>query len=136
MKNAKFFSYLLIIISTSLFVSCTRESVDYYGSTPKETITKSQWSVDYYFAGNDRTAQFNNFRLNFNTNGIVVANDGTHTIDGSWNMLTNADRNNVLKISMPEAQLQDMNDQWTISVTSNDLLIMKGGEKEMRLKKL
>jgi hypothetical protein len=135
MKNVKFFSYLLIIISTSLFTSCTQENVDFYG-TPKETITKSQWSVDYYFSGNDRTAQFNNYRLRFSGNGTVVANDGANSIDGNWAMVTDGNRNPVLQINMHETSLENLNNQWTIQTTSTDLLIMKGGEKEMRLRKL
>ena len=82
MKATKFFAYLLIVFSTSLFTNCTRENID-YGSTTKETITKSQWSVDYFFAGQNVTTQFSNYKINFVGNGTVIANDGTSSVNGT-----------------------------------------------------
>lgn len=134
MKNLKFFSYLLIIISTSLFVGCTPENFD-YPATAKETIMGSQWSVDYYFAGQDKTAQFNNYKLSFIGNGTVTANNGTNSFNGNWSMLKDVNRNDVLQIEIPEAHLQDLNSQWTVNLSS-DVLIMKGTSGEMRLRKL
>ena len=135
MKNAKLFSCLLIIISTSFFVRCTLEKIDDAGTT-KEIITRAQWSVDYYFAGQDKTAQFNNYRFNFIGNGTVTADDGTTSVNGSWSMLTDVNRNDVLRINISEAHLQGLNEQWTVNVISDELLIMKGAYSEMRLKKM
>lgn len=135
MKNTKFFSCLLIVVSTSFFISCTRDNVD-YGSTTKETLVKAQWSVDYYYAGGDKTAQLNNYRFRFIGNGTVTATDGTDSFNGSWNMLTDVNRNEVLQIHIQEAHLQDLNDQWTVALTSNDVLSMKGANSELRLRKL
>jgi len=133
MKNAKFFTYLLIIISTSLFVSCTRENLG-YGSTTREIITGKQWSVDYYFAGQDRTAQFNNYKFNFVSDGTLTANDGIASVNGNWSMLTDVNRNDVLRINISEAHLQ-LNEQWTVN-PSADILVLKGTGSEMRLRKL
>ena len=135
MKNLKFFAYLLVVISTSLFTSCTRDNID-YGSTTKETITKSQWSVDYFFAGQDVTAQFSNYKINFVGNGTVTANDGTTSITGTWNMITDMNRNDVLRINISENLLQGLNNQWTVKQTSDDVITMKGAASEIHLKKL
>jgi hypothetical protein len=135
MKNATFFSYLLVIISTSFFSSCTQESIDYI-SSPKEIITTAQWSVDYYFAGQDKTAQFNTYTFGFIGNGTVTANDGNTSITGTWAMLKDVNRNDVLKIDINEAHLQDLNSQWTVNLSSTGMLIMKSGGSEMRLRKL
>jgi hypothetical protein len=134
MKNAKFFSYLLIVVFTSLFVRCTPENLD-YGSGTKEMITGKQWSVDYYFAGQDRTAQFSNYKFSFAGNGTLTANDGIASVNGNWSMITDVNRNDVLKINIAEAHLQSLNEQWTVSLSSG-VLIMKGTESEMRLRKL
>ena len=134
MKAVKFFAYLLVIISTSVFTNCTPENLD-YGSTTKETITKTQWSVDYFFAGQDVTAQFSNYKINFVGNGIVTANDGTNMVSGTWSMVTDVNRNEVLRISIPEAHLQVLNDQWKVKQTSDDVLTMNGASSEIRLKK-
>jgi hypothetical protein len=134
MKNAKFFTYLLIIISTSLFVRCTPESLD-YGSTTKEAITGKQWSVNYYFAEQDRTAQFSNYKFSFVGDGTLTANDGTASANGNWSMTTDVNRNDVLRINISETHLQGLNEQWTVNLSS-DVLIMKGSGSEMRLRKL
>jgi hypothetical protein len=134
MKNAKLFTYLLIIISTSLFVRCTPESLD-YGSTTKEAITGKQWSVNYYFAEQDRTAQFSNYKFSFVGDGTLTANDGTASANGNWSMTTDVNRNDVLRINISETHLQGLNEQWTVNLSS-DVLIMKGSASEMRLRKL
>ncbi len=134
MKSVKFFAYLLIVISTSLFVRCTPESIG-YGATTKEAITQTQWSVDYYFAGQDRTAQFSNYKLNFLGNGTLTANDGSASVNGNWNLITDASRRDVLKISISEIHLQGLNEQWAVNLSS-DVLTMKGAGSEIRLRKL
>jgi hypothetical protein len=134
MKNLKFFAYLLVVISTSLFTSCTRDNID-YGSTTKETITKSQWSVDYFFAGQDVTAQFSNYKINFAGNGTVTASDGTTSVNGTWSMITDLNRNDVLRINISENLMQRLNCEWAVKQTSDDVLTMKVAGSEIRLKK-
>lgn len=132
MKTAKFFTCLLII-SNSLFVGCTPENLD-YGSTTREQITGKQWSVDYYFAGQDKTSQFSNYKFRFVGNGTLTADNGNDPANGNWSMITDVNRNDVLKINMSEAHLQILNEQWTVNLSS-DVLIMKGNGSEMRLRK-
>jgi len=135
MKNLKLFSYLLFLISASLFSSCTRENVD-YGHTTKEIISGSKWSVDYYFAGQDQTAQFSNYTLNFIGNGTLTASDGMNSVNGSWSMIKDINRNDILQMTISEAHFPALNNQWTINQTQDDLLTMKGANSELRLRKL
>lgn len=135
MKNSKFVSYLLIIVSTSLFASCTKESAD-YPPTMRESITRSAWSIDYYFAGQDKTAQFNNYQLNFNGNGSVTAVDGTNSFNGNWSMITDVNRNELLRMNISEAHLQDLNSQWKVEATNSGILVMKNSGSELHLRKL
>ena len=134
MKAVKIFAYLLIVISTSFFNSCTPENLD-YGSTTKETITKTSWSVDYFFDGQDVTAQFSSYKIHFAGNGTVTADNGTTSVSGTWNMVKDLNRNDVLNIAISETHLQGLNDQWTVTQTSDDILTMKGASSEIRLKK-
>jgi hypothetical protein len=134
MKAVKFFAYLFVLISTSFFNSCTPENLD-YGSTTKETITKTSWSVDYFFDGQDVTAQFSNYKIHFAGNGTVTADNGTTSVSGTWNMVKDLNRNDVLNIAISETHLQGLNDQWTVTQTTGDILAMKGASGEIRLKK-
>ena len=136
MKNLRFISYLLVIISTSLFTSCTRDSIDYPGST-KQVITAASWSIDYYFAGQDKTAQFNNYKFNFAPTGTMTADDGTNSFNGNWSVVTDVNRKDVLRINLAETHLQDLNNQWTvIDATNTGSLVMKNGTSEIRLRRL
>jgi hypothetical protein len=135
MKNAMFFSYLLVIISTSIITGCGKESID-YTDTPKEIISSGFWSVEYYFSGQDKTSQFNNYQFHFNDNGDLTATEGTNSINGSWSMVTDVNRNQVLRINIQEAHLSDLNEQWNVTATASNMIDMKGTSSEMRLKKL
>jgi hypothetical protein len=134
MKTVKFFTFLLILISASSFFSCTPENLN-YGTTTKEMITGRQWSVDYYFVGQDKSAQFSNYKFSIIGNGTLTADNGTDPINGNWVMITDVNRNDVLRINIPEVHLQGLNEQWTVNLSS-DVLIMKGSGSEMRLRKL
>jgi len=134
MKNEKFSFFFIIITLSSFLSSCTKENIS-YGDTTREAITKSQWSVNYYFAGQDRTTEFSNYKLSFIGNGTVKADDGTGSFNGNWTMVTDAYRNDVLRINISEAHLQGMNEEWKVNQTA-DGLTMKGGSSEIHLKKL
>ena len=136
MKNLKFISYLLVIVSTSFFSSCSRESVDYPGST-KQVIAGSSFSIDYYFAGQDKTAQFTNYKFSFVGTGVVTADDGTNSFNGNWSVVTDVNRKDVLRMNLTEAHLQDLNDQWTVeNAYTSGSLVMKNSTSEIHLRKL
>ena len=134
MKNEKFFYFFIIATLSSFLSSCTQENIS-YGDTAREAITKSQWSIDYYFSGQDKTTEFSNYKLSFIGNGIVKADDGTGSASGNWSMVTDAYRNDVLRINISEIHLQGMNEQWKVNLTPNGLT-MKGASSEIHLKKL
>lgn len=137
MKNVKLFAQLLIIATASLFASCSPQNLNDL-STPKEIISKGQWSVDYYFSGQDKTSLYNNFHFSFIGNGTVTATNATNTITGTWSMITDVSRNKVLKINIDsqEPYLLELNDQWSIINSSTDAITMKDASGELRLRKL
>ena len=84
----------------------------------------------------DKTKLHNSITIDLTSLGTVTADDGTTSVNGSWSMLTDVNRNDVLRINISEAHLQGLNEQWTVNVISDELLIMKGAYSEMRLKKM
>jgi heat shock protein HslJ len=134
MKNLKFFSYVLILTVACFITSCTRENIS-YGETTREAITRAQWSIDYYFAGQDRTAEFSNYTFSFVGNGTLKADNGTNSFNGNWSLVTDGHRNDVLSITISEALLQNINDQWKVNLTA-DGLTMKGTASQIHLRKL
>jgi hypothetical protein len=51
-------------------------------------------------------------------------------------MITDMNRNDVLRINISENLLQGLNNQWTVKQTSDDVITMKGAASEIHLKKL
>ena len=132
MKNRVLFSFLLIVISTSCF-RCTPERLDDIG-TAKEIMPRGPWSIDYYFAGQDKTAQYSSYQFQFQPDGTVKVSDGSGTVDGTWNIARDSRRNEVLLINIQ--QLQELNEQWTVTGTDTYRVVMQGAGSELRLRKL
>ena len=138
MKSAKLaLSFLLIVISTSLFTSCTPESLDYTATT-REFISKGQWSVDHYYAGQDKTAQYSSYQFTFVGNGTASATNGVETIAGTWGVVTDVNRNEVLQISMnsQDPNIQELNVNWSVIDKNNATIAMKDGASVLRFRKL
>ena len=136
MKNQKLASILIFIISTHFFISCTREPVD-YTSTAKEIISQGTWLVDYFYSGQNKTAQFNNFQFSFIGNGTVTVSNGANSFSGTWRMVTDVNRNEVLKINLvQEPNLQELNNQWSVGDKSLRSVSMNVNGSELRFKKL
>lgn len=135
MKNPKSFSLLLFVICSALFTRCTPENLDYI-STAKETISRGQWSVEYYFAGQDKTDQFTNYQFSFSGNGTVSATDGNNRIGGTWSMLHDVNRNEVLRMNIQEAHFQELSEEWKVNSAGSNLVTLKEGQNELRLRKL
>ncbi len=135
MKNLKFFSYLLIVVSTSFFTRCTPENID-YRSTAREFISAGQWSIEYYNDGQDKTAQFHDMRFRFLGDGTVTANASNISVLGNWSIVRDVNRNEVLGININEQHFPALADQWTVTSAQAELLVMKDGGRELRLRKL
>lgn len=133
MKNLKFFSYL-IVFSTLFFTSCTKENLD-YRSTAREIISSGRWSVDYYFQGQNKSAQFDNYQFNFLGNGTLSATNGSVSINGTWSVVRDVNRNEVLRINIQESFFRDLNEQWNVTGTDSYSVSMKTESRELRLRK-
>jgi hypothetical protein len=137
MKNVKLAVSLLILASTSFFTSCTPENLDYI-STTKEIISKGQWSVDYYYSGQDKTTQYSNYQFSFLANGSLVGAGSASSFTGTWSMERDVNRNDVIRITInsQEPHLMELNEQWNVTDKANDAVTMKEGNDELRIRKL
>ena len=135
MKNVRVLALLTAVVF--LFIRCTPDQ-DYISNT-KEIISQGKWSVDYYFSGQNKTAQYTNFQFTFSLNGTVSCTDGTQSFNGSWAMTRDVNRNDVLLINMSNQQpnITQLNAQWNVTNQSTSLVDMtSGGSAEIRFKKL
>ncbi len=59
MKNSKIFLATAFLFSSLFFTNCTPDN-DSLTET-QEIITRGNWSINYYYADQDKTAQVNNY---------------------------------------------------------------------------
>ena len=134
MKSATLFAAILLLVSSTLF-SCT-EQQDMV-SSPEDMLSRGNWTVDYYFNGQDQTAQYGSYSFTFNSNGIVSCDNTVHNCTGTWQIRKNV-QSDVLSISLTTQQpeLQQLNQNWSISETNMQSVTMTNGTGQLRLRKL
>ena len=135
MKSAKLFAAILLFISFS-FANCTQDRDYRYGTD--EIITSGNWGVEFY-ANPDKTAEFSTYSLQFNGNGKVQGTNGLNTVEGTWTVVHDVDRTDVLSISINEQNpLSELTNKWSITTKNNNALALKlkGGATEFRIRKL
>jgi hypothetical protein len=136
MKNHSLSLSVILLLVSIMFFRCTPGDMD-YSSTAKEIITKGEWSVDYYFAGQDKTAQYSSFHFEFLGNGTVEGTTGTTTFTGTWSTLRDVNRKELLNINITTPHLPELNDQWTVNEVSSTIIMLRNeGNDLLRLKRL
>ena len=135
MKSAKPLAVILLFISF-LFTNCSPDHE--YLFTTNEIITRGSWGVEF-FANADKTATYGNYTFQFNGNGTLQGTDGTHNTTGTWNVIRDADRADVLTITMSEQNnVGELSNIWDVKAKSTQAFKFqaKGNTTEFRLRKL
>lgn len=128
---------LLLLSLVALLSSCTKDENNTYYSTTQEFISRGQWSVDYYYAGGDKTPTLSPYHFVFLGNGTLSGSDGNQEFAGSWKVLRDVNYNDVLQITLEsqDPALSQLNEHWQVTTKDNSLISMKVGVNELRLKK-
>ena len=135
MKSLKVSSALFLFFSF-VFTSCSPDH-DFLSST-NEIITRGSWNVEF-FANDNKTAELGSLNFQFNGNGKLSATNGVTTVQGSWNVIKDVDRSDVLTINMNEqGSVSELSNTWSVKTktTNNFILQAKGSTTEFRLRKL
>ena len=136
MKSSKFFVGLLLLFSSMAFVRCTPDQ--YVSDSTKDVLSTGKWSVDYYYAGQDKTAQFNSYEFTFVGTGDVLGTNGTSQVQGKWSIMKDVNRNDVIEINLQtqEPFLLELNEIWKVADKSTDVIAMDGSGMQLRLRKM
>jgi len=135
MKSAKCFAIALLFISFS-FTNCS-EDRDYLFTT-NEIITQGSWDVEF-FVNQDKTAQYRNYTFHFSGNGSLQGTDGSNTVKGSWNVIRDVDRTDLLTINLNEHNyMPELNNTWNVKSKSTNVFNfqLRGSNTEFRIRKL
>ncbi|WP_246457510.1 hypothetical protein [Winogradskyella echinorum] len=149
MKKSIFYSILLMVSFSLMSFTCSSDDDGSNQNDNSEEINLIEnnvetgtWRITSYIdSGQDETNDFNGYNFSFNTDGTVVATNGTTTYTGSWSVTnssnSNDDSNNDddidFNISFPVPDtnnFEDLNDDWDItshSETTLSLIDISGG---------
>lgn len=77
---------LLVVILFCTLQSSSCSKVDDIATTPVSVTTTGKWHVSLYLDGTkDETYRFSGYSFTFNSNGTVLATEGTASVTGTWN---------------------------------------------------
>ena len=149
MKKGFYFG-LLLMLSFSLMSSTCSSDDD--GGSPNDnsqqitqivSIAQSgTWRItNFNDSGQDETSDFTGYDFLFNSDGSLVATNGTNTISGTWSVTDDSNSNDDssndddidFNISFPVPDtnnFEDLNDDWDIVSTSStkiELIDVSGG---------
>ena len=80
----------------------------------RDTLADGTWIVALYSDdGTDQTMDYNGYELNFNSNGTVVAQNGSDTIEGTWSVTGTTDLDLVLDFG-EEFPFDEFTDDWDV----------------------
>lgn len=113
----------------------------------ESTVEGSTWVITKFIdSGNDETNHFNSYSFSFNSDGSLVANNGSDTVSGSWSVTVDSSSSsddddgssssdddndvdfNIVFIS--PADFEELSDDWDIisnSDTKIELIDVSGG---------
>jgi hypothetical protein len=124
MKTIKLAVSLALFAALVSIAACSPKLEDV--STTKEVITQGQWSVSYYFNGQDRTADFHGYRFNFASAGTLTATNDTDTFNGSWSITKDDKFKDILLISLgTTSKLTSLNAEWHVTTVGLNNVAMK-----------
>lgn len=133
---------ILVVLITYVFVmmSCSKDDDNNNadGTTSADQVTQiaqnGDWRVTLFNdSGENETSDFNGYTFNFNTDGSLVATNGSNTVTGTWSVTddssnsssdddgnsTDDDDFNIFFPVPDTNDFEDLNDDWDIISVSD-----------------
>lgn len=146
--KSKFFSVFLVMLSLTLMSTQCSKDDDLLNDNSEEIMLvknaaeSGTWYISSYIdSGQDETNDYNGYTFTFNTDGTVVATNGSNTVNGTWSVTDSSNSNDDsnspddidfnLMFSVPTSSVfEDLNDDWDIVTYNNNtinLIDISGG---------
>jgi hypothetical protein len=122
----------ILLFLTLFFVRCTKN--EDYPDTLSFFLTEGTWNVAHFYSGNDKTAAFASYKFSFEKTGMAVSNSSTGTDNGSWKIMQKV-KGDAIRLQFNDTQLQEINNDWDISVSKNSTLELNNGSAVLVLQK-
>ncbi|WKK67027.1 hypothetical protein [Lutimonas zeaxanthinifaciens] len=144
MEKRFYFSFLVIICFNLIFSACSNSDDDGDVNDNSEQITQVEntvesgtWRITNFIdSGENETSDFTGYNFSFNSDGSLVATNGTDTLTGTWSVTDDSsgsddDIDFNIFFPVPDTNdFEDLNDDWDIiSYTSTriELIDISGG---------
>lgn len=138
MKTLKPTVSFILLLASLVFTNCTKDQQVNYSDTTKEIITQGKWTVEYFFIDQDLTSNYSHYQFVFLGNGTLTATGYGQAVNGTWNIIRDENRNEVLQIliNSGDPSLNEINEHWNVAGKSFVKLSMVEGNNQLRLQKL
>ncbi len=135
MKNSKIFLATALFFASLFFINCTPDN-DTLTET-QEIITRGNWSINYYYADQDKTAQVNNYQFSFENGGKVTCTDNTTQYEGTWQVAKNVSGDVLnMQLTAPPTELLQLNNGWEVTGKNTSSISLKSADVQLRIARL
>lgn len=97
-------------------------------------LEQGSWFVHYFYNGSDQTGAYAAYTFTFSSSGSVTASVSGSQENGTWQFVSSG--STLTLLWTVSDLLKALNNTWTVTGTSGDLLTMtSSGGKELHFKK-
>ncbi len=120
MKRLSFFTSLFfaILLLSAGLTSCSKD--DNSNNSNNSNVT-GNWRISLYYDNTDETARYNGYTLSFNSGGVLVASNGTNTVNGTWSVTSSKF---IINFGT-DPLFSDLNDDWQIVENTSTSIKLK-----------
>jgi hypothetical protein len=139
MKNRKIVNLAIVFLLTVTTIACSNDDSDNNNDSnntnteiqqTSNLMTSSDWVItNFVDSGEDETNNFNGYSFSFNSDGTLVASNGSNMVSGTWSITddgssddSNDDIDFNIFFAAPD-EFNDLSDDWDI-VSKNDTTIV------------
>jgi len=143
--NHNFFLTILALVSMSL-LSLSFSNDGNTSNTNSENVGQLQdaiiqgsWKITRFIEdGVNQTSNYNGFNFTFNTNGTVLATNGSNPVNGTWttSVSSSGTPKFVLNFNISNGPFDEISEDWNIESVSSILIDLKhvsGGDGSIDL---
>lgn len=146
MKKAFYFGLLVMLSFSLMSTTCSSDDDGSPNDNSQQiaqienTVESGTWRItNFNDSGQNETSDFNGYDFSFNSDGTLVASNGTTTLNGTWsvtddsNSSSSSDDDIDFNIFFPvpdSSDFEDLNDDWDVVSTSStriELIDISGG---------
>ncbi|MEY8849629.1 hypothetical protein AB9K26_12490 [Psychroserpens sp. XS_ASV72] len=149
MKRVFFYGLLLMLNFSLMSSMCSSDDDDNSPNDNSQQIAQIQntaesgtWRItNFVDSGQNETSDFTGYNFSFNSDGTLVATNGSNTVSGTWSVTDDSNSSDDsssdddidfnIFFPVPESNnFEDLNDDWDIVTTSSntiELIDISGG---------